>query len=179
MPTTSTSQEATAITTFDFEKSTAHLTVDTKVYSREAVLGAAYVFTNRCFVLLDAPSQNQLRVELKGRETLDQTALELIAGEFGNELLNQTLRQVICRQQQPLIEAIVSRTIGTALGPSSQAPAEIDLSELEALELDDEPFDDPLGIAVSWEDKYGKNKKDKKATEAKAAAEADPEGPKS
>ena len=36
----------------------------------------------------------------------------------------------------------------------------IDLSELEELELDDEPFDDPLGIAVSWEEKYGKKDKD-------------------
>jgi len=150
------------MTVLQFDKNMARLTVDTEVYSREAILGAAYTFTDRCFVLLDAPDTHQLQVELKGRELLEQSELELLAGEFGNELLNQTLRQEICKQNQPLIEAVVSRTIGSALGPS-QAPAEIDLSELEALELDDEPFDDPLGIAVSWEDKYGKNKKSPKS----------------
>jgi hypothetical protein len=41
---------------------------------------------------------------------------------------------------------------------------------LEALELDDEPFEDPLGIAVSWEDKYGKNKEDRKRKKAEQVA---------
>ncbi len=146
------------MTEIDIDQRAARLTVDTSVYSRQAVLGAAYIFTERCFVLLDAPEPDRLRVEIRGREPLDQPALEAIAGEFGNELLGQTVRQLINAQQRPLIEAIVGRTLGAAIGPPPSS-ADIDLSELEALELDDEPFDDPLGIAVSWEDKYGKNKK--------------------
>jgi His-Xaa-Ser system protein HxsD len=157
------------MTAYDLEQSLVRLTVDTNLYTREAVLGAAYIFTDRCYVLLDAPEKDKLSVELKGRTSLDQEALEVIVGEFGNELLSQTLREVVSRQHQPLIESIVSRNIGAALGPS-QNPAEIDLSELEALELDDEPFDDPLGIAVSWEDKYGKNKEDRKRKKAEQSA---------
>lgn len=148
----------TSMTRFEPAESRVRLTVDTTVYPREAVLGAAYTFTDRCFVLLDSPGPEQLQIELRGRETLDQPALQVLVGEFGNELLAQATRQVIGQQNRSLIEAIVSRAVGAAKGPG--ASAEIDLSELEDLELDDEPFDDPLGIAVSWEEKYGKKKDD-------------------
>ena len=40
-----------------------------------------------------------------------------------------------------------------AMGPPS-------LTELEAFDFSDEPFDDPLGIAQSWEEKYKKRPKD-------------------
>jgi hypothetical protein len=33
------------------------------------------------------------------------------------------------------------------------------LDDLEKFEFGDEAFEDPLGIAMSWEEKYGKNKK--------------------
>jgi His-Xaa-Ser system protein HxsD len=89
------------MTVYDLEQSLVRLTVDTNLYSREAVLGAAYIFTDRCYVLLDAPEKDKLSVELKARTSLDQEALEVIAGEFGNELLSQTLREVVSRQHQP------------------------------------------------------------------------------
>lgn len=39
---------------------------------------------------------------------------------------------------------------------------EFDLVELDVFELDDEFFDDFLGIVMFWEEKYGKQKKVKK-----------------
>ena len=33
------------------------------------------------------------------------------------------------------------------------------LDDLEKFDFSDEPFEDPLGIAMSWEEKYGKKKK--------------------
>lgn len=141
------------------------IAVDTTLYPKDAVLGAAYVFIDRCFVLLDALEGTELTISLRGREPLDDAKLGDLSGEFANELLAQTLRQRIADQNRPLLEAVVARAVGGAVGPTVSEP-EFDLSELESLDLEDEPFDDPLGIAMSWEDKYG----DKRASKAEAAA---------
>ncbi len=148
--------------------------VDTAVYPKDAVLGAAYVFIDRCFVLLDAPGETALSVALRGREPLDDEALSALGGEFSNELLAQTLRHRIAEQNRGLLETIVGSAIGGAIGPPPmpEPEGEFDLSELEALELEDEPFDDPLGIAMSWEEKYGdKRPSREEAADAKATAE--------
>lgn len=156
-----------AKTTVDVEVSAnrVRIGVDTGLYPKDAVLGAAYVFIDRCYVLLDSLDGANLTVALRPRTPSDADGLSALAGEFGNELLAQTLRHRIADQNRPLLEAVVARAIGGAMAPASSEP-EFDLSELEALNLDDEPFDDPLGIAMSWEDKYG----DKRASKAEAAA---------
>lgn len=157
-------QAAETTVEIDTANNRAVIGVDTGLYPKDAVLGAAYVFIDRCFVLLDALNGHELTVSLRGRDPLDDRRLADLAGEFGNELLAQTLRQRIADQNRPLLEAVVARAIGGAIGPTVEEP-EFDLSELESLDLEDEPFDDPLGIAMSWEDKYG----DKRASKAEAA----------
>ncbi len=155
----------------DVTTNSVSITAETSVYDQAAVLGAAYVFIDRCFVLLDAPNDESLRVSLRGRSPLDDTKLEELAGEFGNELLGQTLRRMLAKQNAGLLEAIAGRAIAGAVGPAAEP--EFDLSELEALDLDDEHFEDPLGIAMSWEEKYGNKRASKKdASEQKAALAA-------
>ncbi len=130
------------------------LQVDTEVYSKEAVFGAAYIFIDRCYVLLDAPAANRISVTLRGKDALSEEGLDALAGEFFNELIAQTLRDMVCAQNSSLLTTVVGRVMSAAAGP---APA-LDVASLDELELDDEPFDDPLGIAVSWEEKYGKKR---------------------
>ena len=65
----------------------------------------------------------------------------------------------------PAIDSAIRAAISGAVGPTPEP--ELDLSELDALALDDEPFDDPLGIAMAWEEKYGKEKKAKKKAKMK------------
>ena len=133
------------------------LRTDSRLYPKEAVMAAAYVFVGRCYVLLELDESGDLIANLTGREPMSADALRCLAGEFGNELLAQVLRQRIAAQHAPLIGHIVGRSLAGATPPTPAEPA-FDLAELEALELDDEPFDDPLGIAISWEDKYGDKK---------------------
>jgi His-Xaa-Ser system protein HxsD len=154
----------------DAERNLVLVMVDTEVYPKEAVYGAAYIFIDRCYVLLDAPEPGRLSVQLRGQTPLTVEGLDALAGEFHNELLAQTLRDMVCAQNRPLLEAVVGQAVSGAMGPPP--PVEVDLAELDALELDDEPFDDPLGIALSWEEKYGKQKKAKKV--AKGGKAPDP-----
>jgi His-Xaa-Ser system protein HxsD len=123
------------------------ITVDRSLYPLDAIYGASYIFIDRCYVLLDAPDSNRVKVELRGREPMEEDALGRLAGEFGNELLSQVWRQQTARTNRLVIEAVTAKAMSGALG----APDLPDLQE----GFDADAFDDPLGIAVPWEEKYG------------------------
>lgn len=147
--------------------------LDESLYPKDAIYGAAYVFIDRCYVHLDRPAPGRISVSmLAKREGMDGN---LVAGEFQNELLGQAWRRLIAEENRSLIEMITSRALGGAAGPPG-------LDELLATDIGDAgAFEDPLGIAMSWEEKYAK-KKSAGSTESAAstdgasapAAEAEP-----
>ena len=118
--------------------------VDLDAYTMEAVYGASYIFLDRFYLSMERPSKKALRVTVRTKDggPADPAALE---GEFKNELLNQVLRETVAARNAKLREYIIGRAL---YGAETAAPA-------------DGPkgyTDDPLGIAVPWEQKYGKNK---------------------
>jgi His-Xaa-Ser system protein HxsD len=131
----------------------ARLRVDLDLHSREAIFGAAYSFIDRCYVWLDKDVDGRLAIELTPRS--DAESVEALAGDFSNELLAQSTRAMVFAANRDLVQAIVSRTLAGAgaRGGTAAAPP---LPELDSFDVEDEPFDDPLGIAMSWEQKYGK-----------------------
>jgi len=131
----------------------ARLRVDLDLHSREAIFGAAYSFIDRCYVWLDKDVDGRLAIELTPRS--DAESVEALAGDFSNELLAQSTRAMVFAANRDLVQAIVSRTLAGAgaRGGTAAAPT---LPELDSFDVEDEPFDDPLGIAMSWEQKYGK-----------------------
>lgn len=133
------------------------LKLDKKIYPLEVVYGACYNFIDRCYVFLDRDGNDAFVVQLKGKSPLDKEALEALRGEFANELINQGLRKKISQQNQRLREYIVSRALFSA-ETLAEAPYEDEELE-EELELDEDFLDDPLQIAVPWDEKYGKDKK--------------------
>ncbi|RLE07257.1 His-Xaa-Ser system protein HxsD [Candidatus Aerophobetes bacterium] len=116
--------------------------VNPKIYPLEAIYGAAYVFLDRAYLFLDGNPEKEVIVALKGKEKMTERKLKNLAGEFYNELLNCALRQKISQNNQKIREYIVSQAL---------------LSAIEE-EEEEEWQKDPLGIAVPWEEKYGKKK---------------------
>lgn len=143
-----------------------HVQLDASLYPLEAVYGAAYVFIDRCFVLLDRPDASHVRVTLtvKQGEGGDAWA-RTVVGEFVNELLGCTWRAQITQQNRAVIEALTTQALAGAMGAPS-------LDELASFDFTEESFEDPLGIAMSWEDKY--KKKDKPEAAATGGNEPDP-----
>jgi His-Xaa-Ser system protein HxsD len=132
--------------------SAVEIELDEQLYPRDAIYGAAYVFIDRCYVHLDRSGDGRIRVTLRAKRG-GQELSEAMAGEFENELLAQAWRQEIAAQNRQLIEAVTARALSGAAGPPG-------LDELLAMDIGEETaFDDPLGIAMSWEDRYGKKKK--------------------
>lgn len=118
-----------------------------KNYPLEAVYGTAYVFLDRAYLFLDGKRKDQIEVSLKGKKRLSDKKLEELKGEFLNELLNYTLRIKLAKNNRKIREYIISQALLSAIGPEEPAEQEMTYQ------------DDPLGIAVPWEEKYEKKNK--------------------
>ena len=158
----------------DAEKGVALLALDKGLYPLEVVYGAAYVLIDRAYVLLDRDDAGRtlVRIERKAEDRAGDDAdgerdLRNLAGELSNELLSQALRRKITKQNQSILEAIVTQAMagatGAALGGLGDADDDLDF------------LDDPLGIAVPWEEKFSKEAR-KKGADA-AATDGETAGP--
>lgn len=121
--------------------------VDISIYPLEAIFGASYVFIDRAYIYLDSKQDGVIQVALQGKTDIfdDKT----IAGEFMNELLNYVHRLNISKYNHVIRERVVERALYSSVGEN-------------LMDSDEEEFDDPLGIAVPWEEKYGDEKKNEK-----------------
>lgn len=136
---------------------------DESLYPKDAVYGAAYVLIDRCYVHLDRPSDGRIEVTLRPKAGVTIEA-EAAQGEFENEALGQAWRRLILDENRVLIESIATRAVAGAAGP----PGLDDLLALEASEAT--AFEDPLGIAMSWEEKYKKKPADEKPAPAEPSS---------
>jgi len=122
-----------------------------KDYPLEAVYGAAYVFIDQAYLFLDSKNKRKIDVYLIGKKKLSNKKLEGLKGEFLNELLNYTMRVNLAKGSRKLREFIIGQALVSAYGSE------------EAVQKNEMQYqDDPLGIAVPWEEKYGKKKTKKK-----------------
>ncbi len=141
------------------------LEFDEGLYPKDAIYGAAYIFIDRCYVHLDRPAPSRVSVRMKLKPDV-QRSLDDLAGEFENELLGQAWRRQIIDENRQLIEQVTTQALAGAAGPPG-------LDDLMAMDIDDETaFEDPLGIAMSWEEKY-KKKGDKPKADATTDAKAE------
>ncbi|MFY0531148.1 hypothetical protein [Nannocystis pusilla] len=76
-------------------------------------------------------------------------ALRALIGEFANELLSCAFRHQIAQDNRVLIETATMQALAGAMGQPS-------LDDLAKFDFSDQGFDDPLGIAMSWEEKHGR-----------------------
>jgi His-Xaa-Ser system protein HxsD len=134
----------------DTASGAARLELDESLYPLEALYGAAYIFIDRCWVLLDRPGAGRWRVTLSPKGGgADAKTLGALVGEFANELLSCAWRHQITQANRAVIEQVTVQAIGGAMEPPS-------LDELAKYDFTGEALDDPLGIALSWEEKYKK-----------------------
>ncbi len=146
--------------------------VDRKIYPMELIFGACFIFIDRCYVYIDREGADKLKITLKGKSKLSEEDLEALSGEFHNELLNQALRKKIGQANRRIREYIVSRALFSA-EPVDEVEPEFDEGIEDGIGLEEDFLDDPLQIAVPWDEKYGDGKKQ---TSAPAPAENGAEG---
>jgi His-Xaa-Ser system protein HxsD len=145
----------------DVHAASVRIELDESLYPLDAIYGAAYIFIDRCFVLLDKPAAGRVRATLAlknaaaGAGVDTAAALRALVGEFANELVSCAWRHQITRENRALIESVTAQAVAGAMGPPS-------LDELAKFDFTGEALEDPLGIAMSWEEKYKKKQEEKK-----------------
>lgn len=122
-----------------------------KLYPLESIYATAYVYIDKCYVMLSRVDKDYLQVRLKAKPECSKADFDRVVGEFGNELLNQALRLKVAKRTEKLREAIVHRALYSAM-PDSMG---LDLPP----EGEGDYLDDPLGIAVPWEQKFNEGAK--------------------
>ena len=127
------------------------ISLNPKIYPLEAVYGACYVFIDRAYLFLDGDPKREIKVFIKGKEKNSSKELKRLKGEFENELLNYAFRISLAKYTKEIRDMIVERALFSAL-PHKEETQKEDVFE-----------EDPLGIAVPWEEKYGEKNKSKKA----------------
>lgn len=169
-------------------KGNLNFAVKLSVYPLQAVYAACYLFIDRAYVHLDMDSSGNILVSMKGKEDVPRKRLEEIQGEFRNELLHQALRMRISESNQKIREYIVTQALLSAQPPADVKAASAEAEKAPVLDekLEKEIEDllaevekasegqDPLNIAVPWED--GSKRKAPEAAgkpEGEAAAAAD------
>ena len=157
----------------DLGEAAVQLHVDPAIYPLQAIYGAAYIFIDRCYVFLDRPRSADAGAEVvrvtltaKGAQA-DAGALRALVGEFANELLSCAWRHQITQDNRVLLETVTMQALAGAMGPPS-------LDDLASFDFSDQGFDDPLGIAMSWEEKHGKKQPAASATDDAGPEETAP-----
>ena len=131
--------------TYAIADRTVAFVLDEAIYKKDAVFGTAYLFIEKCYVYLTCPAEGQVGVRLRTRGEADEAALEEMAGEFVNELLNQMIRHSVGESTMRIREYYMARAF---FATDTQTTIDDLLAELDDEELEEAP----LEIAVPWEE---------------------------
>lgn len=122
------------------DKKELNISLDLSIYPKEAIMGTAYVFIDKVYVYLDIKEKGKIYVSLKNKDK--DADIVVTEGEFMNELLNYVHRLNISKYNKKIRESMVERALYSSVGDNM-------------FDDQDDDFEDPLGIAVPWEEKYG------------------------
>ena len=102
------------------------LSFNKSLYSKAALLKAAYHFTDKFYVYLDMDDTNYL-VELTAKNGMDDS---FVHEEFANEILAQSTREEILRQTSNIRELILGRAFGsTIIDDAPEEPMDAPISK--------------------------------------------------
>jgi His-Xaa-Ser system protein HxsD len=104
--------------------------IDLELYPADAIFRACYKFTDRCYIRLDRSDERTVMAELRARD--DKVDIDVLLGEFANELIDQRLRLDIARETKAVRDLIVA-----------QAFVEAELDEEPRADLGDSSSDRP------------------------------------
>ncbi len=108
--------------------------IDANLYRLPAVKKAAYRLGDRCFAQIERLSDSQIQVKLTSRS--EKTPIEVLVGDFWNELLDQDLRESIAEET----ERVRNLLLAQAFSGLSLTDATADTADYR---------EDPLGIGKS------------------------------
>jgi His-Xaa-Ser system protein HxsD len=150
---------AETISNMEIENDSVLLSINPKIYPLEAIYSAAYVFLDKVYIMLDGDPESEVIVELKPKNKQNsREELEALGREFNNELINYSDYQKRSERTARVRELIMQRALLTNAQIAGEQDYDADASLNGTVSEDDSDFlEDPEGIAIPWEEKYGKS----------------------
>lgn len=135
--------------------------VNPRIYPLDVIYSAAYVFLDDFYVIIDGDPEKGVIVKMLPKES--SMANKDVGKRFNNELVNYAFYKKQVERNADIRKAIIQRALVTT--ELSGEPVDDSASqgrEMEEFEGSDADFiEDPEGIAIPWEEKFGKKSKGK------------------
>ena len=117
------------------------VSINPKIYFLDVIYSAAYILLDKAHIVLDGDPEEEIIAEIRPKGKQDLRALAMA---FNDELLNYSVYKTQSEKNKEIRQAIIQRALlSNGFGTEGSG------------------IDDPEGIAVPWEDKYGKDNKRK------------------
>lgn len=127
--------------------------VDTKIYPIDVVYSAAYVFLDKAYVLLKGDPERRMTVELRPKAGSDDIEdMERLGMEFNSQLLNYATYKTYSERNIDVKKMIMHEIFGSITGRCEDTAEETRKEEQEYRSIE---IEDPDGILIPWEEKYG------------------------
>ena len=97
---------------FEIKDGSVFISVNPKIYPLDIIFSAAYIFTDKNYIILDGNPDEEIIVEIKPKENTAE--MEKVAMEFNNELVNYGSYAVQLARNAHLREHILHRVLQTA-----------------------------------------------------------------
>lgn len=140
------------------------ISVNPKIYPLDIIFSAAYIFIDKVYVIVDGDLEEEILVQLRPKDK--NANLEILGREFNNELINYSFYAAQTNKNMELRTAIIQRAFLTSSQESDEPSAE-EVVESPEEELGESHIEDPLGIAIPWEEKHGREKSGKNHSKKK------------
>ena len=132
------------------EEGYALISINPKIYPLDVVYSAVYVLLDKAYIVIDGDPAEEIIVEIRSKEK--DGDVEEIGHELNNELVNYAVYKTQSEKNKAIRQTIIQRALLT--------------NNFEADDISDDGeigdyLDDPEGIAVPWEEKYGNDKDNK------------------
>ena len=85
------------------------IVIDTSVYGEKTALKSAYRFSDKAFIHIQQRAEKQIEVRLRAKNSGDD--IDLLAGEFTNDLLEQRLREIVAKETEPIRDLIITHAL--------------------------------------------------------------------
>ena len=120
------------------------LAVDDRLFCREAVIKAAYLFLDDYYVYLSYSSEHQISISIEAKPASDMAGVDK---RFGNELIAQMARYQLTVSNKEMKDLIIGRALySTCIDTTDTMQPETENVDLDLPSLDD--------IATDWFDLY-------------------------
>lgn len=88
------------------------LTIDARLYPDDIVFRTCYLFTDRCYLFVSETGNHELAVEVRPKTAMSDVGS--LAGDFGNELIDQKVRSDLSKETAVLRQLIVTQAFAEA-----------------------------------------------------------------